>query len=1596
MALNVLVTQTAGGVYSMPSRWQAVLTAMGHTVNIQPISVLDNNSFFSSTNVLIVSDGTAGYSSTQINTIKAFLQSGKPVYLQTEYLSAYGGNTAFAQIVGALGSSFTWGASQNDDQNPVINGSFATTNNAVPSLPYFWYGCTGTAGANIFTFVRSTPGNVPLGWCFCPANTSYGKLITTSDQDWIQNATTYPAAVDLMENIFTHLITPGLCGPSFSASITAHTDVSCNGGSNGSATVTVSGGNPPYTYFWFPSGGSSASIAGQPAGTYTCTVTDASSQTTTAIVAIGQPAALSATSTQKATCAPLSSGSATVTVSGGTAPYTYSWIPSGGNAATATGLGAGTYTCTYTDSKGCFNSRSFTIAQAPALDLTMSHTDVSCGGTGNGTATVTVTGGLGAYTYTWSPSGGNAATASGLATGTYSVICHDANSCIDTQTVTIGQEPAPVPVVSLTHPTTCLGTDGTIVLTGMTASAAYTVTYNKNSVPQAALNLTATTGGVLTLPGLGAGSYSNIAAARGTCISNVPGSFVLNDPAAPATPVAGSNGPICSGTNLALSTATVSGASYSWTGPNGFSSALQNPTIAAATTAASGTYQVTVTVAGCPSAPGSTTALVNPTLIPSVTIAANPSGNICAGTNVTFTATPVNGGSAAYQWLKNGLVTGTSSPTYSDNALNHNDVVSVKLISDALCRSVDTAVSNSITMSVTPYPTLTITPDTQTICSGATTSLALSAPQAGATYSWTVVQSGVSGAASGNGSTIAQALTNSGTATGIAVYTVTPAIGACAGNTATATVKVNPRPVATATPAATNLCSGATANIALSANLTGTTYSWTVASSSVSGAIAGNGSAISQVLTNTGTAPGTATYTITPTTNGCPGTPVTVTITVTPLPVLTVTPTTVSLCSGTATNIALSAPQTGTTYSWGIMQSGATGAAAGSGNTIAQTLTATGTTAGTVTYMIRPSTGSCNGASVNATVTVKPAPALTVTPASQAVCSGAATSLVNSDNLTGTTYAWTVTQSGASGATAGAGATIAQTLTNTSTTPGTATYTITPTTNGCAGTPVSVTVAVNPKPAAVATPANQTLCSGGATGIALSSPVAGATLSWTAAQSGVSGAATGSGSSIAQTLTATGPVTGTATYTVTASANSCAGSSITVPITVNAIPAVPGTLTGPDAPCTGSTQTYSIASVAGASSYTWALPPGWTGTSTTNTINVVVGSSNGNISVQSVNTCGSSVAMTKAVTATPMLTPTISISNNAPALLCSGTQVTYTASVTGGGNLPAYQWQVNGSNTGSNSAVFVYAPEDEDTITCTLTSNYPCLNSNNIVSNAMIMDVTPTVDPSLNIYVPENHICSGIPVTFTATPTHGGTTPAYQWKLNGSNVGANTTTYTYTPGDGDIVRCVMTSNAICASATTIHSNEVPMSVVTVTHPSLAIIANPGVQLTNGQPVTFTAQLNDIGDQGYQVLWYRNNTFTGISGLTWTAVAGTDIKNNNQVKAFLRSFSSCADPDTAWSSNTLTLMIGTSGIGNTGMPAGFKVFPNPAQDKVYFEGLRKGAYVSLCDLSGRILRARTIVQDSDAWMDLSGFAQGVYLLHFNDGKQGHWQVKITKK
>jgi hypothetical protein len=222
----------------------------------------------------------------------------------------------------------------------------------------------------------------------------------------------------------------------------SQTNVSCNGGSNGSASVTASGGTSPYTYSWSPSGGTGATASGLAAGSYTCTITDAASSQITKSFTITQPSALSSSviSQTNVSCNGGSNGATTITASGGTGSLSYNWTPgnpTGDGTLSISGITAQTWTCTITDANSCTKTQTVTITQPTAIASSVTTNNAACSGIPNGSATIAASGGSSGYTYSWSPSGGTSATATGLSAGSYTVTITDANACIKNQSVTI-------------------------------------------------------------------------------------------------------------------------------------------------------------------------------------------------------------------------------------------------------------------------------------------------------------------------------------------------------------------------------------------------------------------------------------------------------------------------------------------------------------------------------------------------------------------------------------------------------------------------------------------------------------------------------------------------------------------------------------------------------------------------------------------------------------------------------------------------------------------------------------------------------------------------------------------------------------------------------------------------------------------------------------------------------------------------------------------------------------------------------------------------------------------------------------------------------
>ena len=478
------------------------------------------------------------------------------------------------------------------------------------------------------------------------------------------------------------------------------------------------------------------------------------------------------------------------------------------------------------------------------------------------------------------------------------------------------------------------------------------------------------------------------------------------------------------------------------------------------------------------------------------------------------------------------------------------------------------------------------------------------------------------------------------------------------------------------------------------------------------------------------------------------------------------------------------------------------------------------------TYTVTVTDGNGFTASDDIDVIVHPIPDVTPTPASETICSGDATNIALSGSVTGTAFNWTVSQSGVTGATNGSGTSIAQTLTATGTTPGTVTYSITPSANGCTGTTVDVTVTVNPEPS-VNTVTDQELCHNEST-TAITFAGTATDFQWTNDNPSIGLAGSGTGNIAAFTAINTSGTPEVATITVTPiysnGGETCSGTTEEFTITVNPIvhPAVQITIVGSATICEGETAEFT-SNVTGTGVYTPTYQWQINGVDVPNEDGTTFSYSNFNngdkvtLDVWTDAPCSQTgTAFGYTMTVNPTVIPSVSV-NYSSDDICDGETVTFEAIVINPGPGPTYQWYVNGvAQALETSATFVTSSlADNDAVHVEVVSNANCADQTPVASTPVPINVSPILVPDVTISADNTSICPGETITFTVdSETHPGTNPSYQWKVNGINVGTDLPTYsTASLSDGDYVTVEMTSNARCASPAAVLSNQVDIIVL---------------------------------------------------------------------------------------------------------------------------------------------------------------------------------------
>ncbi len=911
------------------------------------------------------------------------------------------------------------------------------------------------------------------------------------------------------------------------------------------------------------------------------------------------------------------------------------------------------------------------------------------------------------------------------------------------------------------------------------------------------------------------------------------------------------------------------------------------------------------------------TITTNPVVSASVSISSSSGSTSCFGNDVIFTAAPINGGpTPGYQWYLNGSMVGFNSSTYVVASLTTGDVVYCQMFSSLNCASPSVTSSNSITMTVYSQsaPTATISSNQGSgICAGGTVNFSATGLNIGTspTYQWYLNGSPVG--------TNSSTYSNSSLTNGNTVYCVVTSNAPCVtGQQATSnTITINVvSPVTTAvsiSASATTVCLGT--NVVFTATPTNggasPGYQWYLNGSPIG--VGGstfnssvlNGDVISCVMTssvNCVTTPTASSNSISMTVNPVVSTAVGITSSAGS-----------TICSGTSVTFTATPTNGGTpVYQWYV---NSTPVGSNSATYVTSALNNGEIVTCHMTSSLscpNPSTAISNGITMTVNNSAAPTASISSNQGSS-ICGGTNVTFTASVTNGGSSpiYQWSLNGSPVgtnsstySNSTLANGDFVNCVITSNS-----------PCVNGVTASSNTITMSVTTPvtPTVSISSSATTICAGTNITFTATSTNAGGTPVY---QWKVNGINSGTNSSAySSSILNNGDVVTCELTSSLGCVTTNSASSNSIAVTVNPVSATSVSIlsSAGSTICSGTSVTFTATPTNGGTPvYQWQLNGGNVGTNS----NTYVTSTLNNGDVVSCQMTSSLACATPAIALSNNITmtvnnsaaPTASISSNQGSSICSATSVTFTATVTNGGSSPAYQWYLNSNPVGTNSSTYVNGSlSDNDVVSCSVTSNSPCVNGTTAASNQITMTVTPSVTASVSINASATTICSGTSVTFTATPMNGGT-PVYQWQVNGSNAGTNSSTFTTSAlTNGQTVTCLMSSSLACATPTIAPSNGITMTVNSSATPTISITSNPtAATICSGTNVTFTASITNGGSSPvYQ--WKLNGTNVGTNSSIYS---NNTLVTGDAVTCELTSNAPCITTTTVLS-NSISKTVNSS-------------------------------------------------------------------------------------
>ncbi|MFN6036983.1 MAG: T9SS type A sorting domain-containing protein [Bacteroidota bacterium] len=580
------------------------------------VIITDNNGCFSTETVTISQPNSSLIaSSTQTNVL------------------CYGGSNGSIDVTTSGGTSpyaYSWdNSATSEDISNLLAGSYSLLITDANN-------CTYTLNASISqpTILNATASS---GIILCNGSTTTVTVTATGGVPSYSNTGTYTVSAGAYTYTVTdangcsdtaNVIVNQNSGVSSTATITS---VSCYGGNDGAVNITPSGGVGPYSFSWSNSV-TTEDISGLLSGTYSVEIKDANGCTGNSTYTVNQPAPLSlSTNVGNVNCFGSASGSIFLTVVGGTGSKTYSWS-NGSSNQNLINVPAGSYSVTVTDSKGCTATTSVTVTQNPAIVVTPTITPVTCNGFANGAISVSVTGGVSPYTYTWSNGAGNQSSISNLAAANYNLTVTDNLGCNKVQIYTVTQ-PAPLSVslVSVTGAQCSGSSTGSADVSVSGGTPSYTYSWSNGATTQDLVNVPA-------------GSYTLTVTDTKSCVNTIIATITT----APSLVATATATPISCFGGTSIVTVSATGGTPGYTGTGTY-------------TVTAGTYDYTVTCsAGCTSVANVTVS--EPTLLDATTTTQSVT---CNGQSTGSATVTPSGGTLpySYSWSNGSTANSTGNVT---------------------------------------------------------------------------------------------------------------------------------------------------------------------------------------------------------------------------------------------------------------------------------------------------------------------------------------------------------------------------------------------------------------------------------------------------------------------------------------------------------------------------------------------------------------------------------------------------------------------------------------------------------------------------------------------------------------------------------------------------------------------------------------------------------------------------------------------------------------------------------------------------------------------------------------------------------------------